>query len=52
VALALNGNSVEAARQLQVMRRFWGEQLYEAVKKQIDELAASKYPELRQLSAP
>jgi hypothetical protein len=52
VALALNGNSVEAARQLQVMRRFWGEQLYDAVKKQIDELAASKYPELRQLSAP
>lgn len=52
VALALNGNAVEAARQIQVMRRMWGEQLYDGVKKKIDELAASKYPELRQLSLP
>jgi O-antigen ligase len=52
VALALNGNPVEAARQLQVMRHMWGEKLYEGVKKQIYELAASKYPELRQLSLP
>jgi hypothetical protein len=52
VALALNGNPVEAARQIQVMRRLWGEQLYDGVKKQINELAASKYPELRQLSLP
>lgn len=52
VALALNGNPLEAARQIQVMRRLWGEKLYEGVKKNIDELAASKYPELRRLSLP
>jgi hypothetical protein len=52
VALALNGDPVEAARQIQVMRRLWGEELYEGVKKQINELAASKYPELRRLSLP
>ena len=52
VALALNGDPVEAARQIQVMRRLWGEELYEEVKKQINELAASKYPELHRLSWP
>lgn len=52
VALALNGNPVEAARQLQVMRRLWGEKLYGGVKKQINDLADSKYPELRELSLP
>jgi O-antigen ligase len=52
VALAMNGNPVEAARQIQVMRVLWGEKLYEGVKKQINELAASKYPELRQLNLP
>jgi O-antigen ligase len=52
VALALNGNPVEAARQIQVMRRMWGEELYGGVKKQIDELAASKYPELHRLNWP
>lgn len=51
VALALNGNPMEAARQIQVMRRLWGERQYEGVKRQIDELAA-KYPELRDLSMP
>jgi O-antigen ligase len=52
VALALNGDPVEAARQIQVMRRLWGEEHYEGVKRQINELAASKYPELRQLGLP
>ena len=52
VALALNGNPVEAARQIQVMRRMWGEELYGEVKKQIDELAASKYPELHRFDWP
>jgi O-antigen ligase len=52
LALALNDNPAEAARQLQVLRRMWGEKLYEGAKKQINELAASKYPELRQLSLP
>lgn len=51
VALALNGNPVEAARQIQIMRRLWGERQYEGVKRQIDELA-TKYPELRELSLP
>lgn len=51
LALALNGNPVEAARQIQVMRRLWGERQYEGVKKKIDELA-TKYPELRELSLP
>jgi O-antigen ligase len=52
VALALNGNPVEAARQVQVMRRLWGEKFYAGIKTKINELAASKYPELRQLSLP
>lgn len=52
LSLALNGDQVEAARQLQVIRRLWGEKLYEMVKKQINDLAVSKYPELRQLSLP
>jgi hypothetical protein len=52
VALALNGNPVEAARQIQVMRLMWDEAFYEEVKKRINELAASKYPELRRLSLP
>ncbi len=49
LALALNENLLEAARQIQVIRRMRGEQFYERVKQQIDELANSKYPELRQL---
>ncbi len=52
MALALNGNPVEAARQVQVMRRMWGEKFYEEVKKKINDLAAGKYPELRQLNLP
>ncbi|MFZ2387350.1 MAG: Wzy polymerase domain-containing protein [Polaromonas sp.] len=51
LALALNGNMPEAARQIQVIRRLWGEKQYEGVKRQIDELA-TKYPELRKLSLP
>lgn len=52
VALALNGNPVEGARQFQVMRRLWGEKQYEGMKAKINELAATQYPELRQLSLP
>jgi O-antigen ligase len=52
VALALNGSPEEAARQIQLMRRMWGEKFYEEVRKQINELAASKYPELRRLNLP
>jgi hypothetical protein len=52
VALALNGNPLEAARQIQVMRIFWGEKFYEGVKKQINELAVNQYPELHGLNLP
>jgi O-antigen ligase len=52
MALALNGNPVEAARQIQVMRLMWGETLYNKVKLRLNELAGSKYPELRRLHLP
>lgn len=52
VALALNGNPMEAARQLHVIRHMWGEKVYSGVKQKIGELAATEYPELRQLSMP
>jgi O-antigen ligase len=52
LALALNGNSIEAARQFRVMRLFWGEKFYTGIKMQVNELAITKYPELRQLNLP
>ncbi|RYF29564.1 MAG: hypothetical protein EOO23_06800, partial [Comamonadaceae bacterium] len=52
VALALNGDTAEAARQMEVMRRMWGEKVYVGLKAQIAELAATKYPDLHQLSLP
>lgn len=52
MALALNGNPVEAARQLQILRRIWGESAYAQARQQFRELAASKYPELREVSLP
>ncbi len=52
LALALNGDPVEGARQFQVMRRMWGEKEYKGIKSRIDELAASRYPELHQLKLP
>jgi hypothetical protein len=52
LALALNGNPVEAARQIQVIRCMWDDKLYRGIRRKIDELAASEYPELRQLSLP
>lgn len=48
-ALALNGQTQEAARQIQLLRQLWGEKAYEKVKIQIEELAASKEPALRQM---
>jgi hypothetical protein len=52
VALALNGNPVEATRQLRVIKRMWGDKVYRGVKQKIDELAVNEYPELRQLILP
>lgn len=51
MALALNGNQEEAARQLQVIRRLWGEKQYQAMKEHIAE-KATQYPQLRRLSLP
>jgi O-antigen ligase len=50
MALALNGNPVEAARQLQILRRVWGEKAYDAAKRQFEELAAHRYPQLHLLN--
>ncbi len=51
-ALALNGQPAEAARQLQILRRIWGEKAYGAARRQFEALAAGKYPELRKVSLP
>lgn len=51
MALALNGNPEEAARQLQVIRRLWGEKQYQAMKEHIAE-KATQYPQLRELKLP
>lgn len=52
VALALNGNPAEATRQIRVIHRIWGDKVYSGVKQKIDELAATEYPQLRQLNLP
>ncbi|MGB6054005.1 MAG: Wzy polymerase domain-containing protein [Burkholderiaceae bacterium] len=51
LALALNGEQQEAARQIQVMRRHWGEKAYAEIKEQI-RFTAERYPELRELQLP
>jgi hypothetical protein len=48
----LNGNPTEALRQLRVMRAMHGEKHYAALKASWDELANTKYPQLRQLKLP
>jgi hypothetical protein len=50
VALALNGDPVEAKRQMQVIRSMWGEKVYKGIKEKVDGLAATEYPQLRQLT--
>lgn len=52
LALALNGQPVEAARQFQVIRAQRGERLYQKIRKEIGELARVGYPELRTLDLP
>lgn len=51
MALALNGSPEEAMRQLQVIRRLWGEKQYQSMKEHIAE-KATQYPQLRQLNLP
>lgn len=51
LALALNGEQQEAARQIQVMRRQWGEKAYGELKQQI-RFVADRYPELHALPLP
>jgi hypothetical protein len=52
MALALNGNLDEAAREFHVLRLFWGDKAYSGVKRKIGELAATEYPQLRGLELP
>jgi hypothetical protein len=52
LALALNGQQAEAARQFQVIRRQRDEKLYRKIRNEIRELAKSRYPELRTLDLP
>ncbi|VTU40122.1 Lipid A core - O-antigen ligase [Variovorax sp. PBL-E5] len=52
LALALNGQPVEAAHQIQILRHIWGDEMYVQLKEQVAGLAATKYPELKRLSLP
>ena len=52
LALALNGNPSEAARQFQVIRWQRDEKLYASIKREVAELARSRYPQLRILALP
>ncbi|MEO5670021.1 MAG: Wzy polymerase domain-containing protein [Ramlibacter sp.] len=51
-ALALNGQQQEAVRQFQVLRMQRGEKIYEKVKTEINEMAKTRYPQLRTLTLP
>lgn len=52
LALALNGNSDEAIRQLQVMRALYGQKNYQKVKESWKQHAKDKYPQLSGLEIP
>jgi hypothetical protein len=52
LALALNGNSLEALRQLRVMRAMHGEKAYKAIKEYWRVQAQDHYPQLRVLTLP
>jgi O-antigen ligase len=52
MALALNGQQPEAVRQLQVLRRLRGEELYARIKNEIADLAQTRYPQLRSFALP
>jgi hypothetical protein len=52
LALALNGQQHEAIRQFQVIRVQRDEKLYQKIRKEISDLANSRYPQLRTLALP
>lgn len=52
LSLALNGQGVEARRQLQVIRAMHGEKTYEAIRASWRNLAEEKYPVLREVGLP
>jgi hypothetical protein len=52
LALALNGNSAEATRQLRVMRAQHGERAYAKIKDAWTTLANEQFPQLRVLQLP
>ena len=52
LALALNGNSEEALRQLRVMRALHGEKYFATIRANWNALAQEKYPQLRALNLP
>jgi len=52
LSLALNDNSTEAIRQLQVMRAMHGQKTYAEIKSNWDTLGQEKYPQLRELKLP
>ena len=52
LALALNGNPQEAVRQFQVIRWQRDEKMYASIKREVAELAQTRYPQLRTLNLP
>lgn len=52
LALALNGDPAEAARQLRVMRAMFGQRFYEGIRQSWIELATTKYPQLNEVEIP
>jgi hypothetical protein len=52
LALALNGNPVEATRQLRVMRALHGAKAYAKLKAEWVTLANEKYPQLNAIELP
>jgi len=52
LTLALNGRSDEAMRQIKVIRAMHGERSYENIKLNWENLAMTKYPQLRELNLP
>jgi len=52
LSLALNGNSDEAMRQLKVIQVMHGEKTYQGVKTSWQELADTKYPQLKSIVVP
>ncbi|MBX3659987.1 MAG: O-antigen ligase C-terminal domain-containing protein [Ramlibacter sp.] len=52
LALGLNGNQLEAARQLKVIRAQRGEKLYQQLRNNIKELSQTRYPQLSSLQLP